>query len=218
MWALNLAEYAADTPPEDAAAVVLYSRVRRMGPNLRGKELTPEFVTKFLSVIGADCECGLDRSWMQGTMLPIRWDSDTQKQVAAALGFDPEDPMTKTEISITISKGARTGGGSTSISPESDFSFGYTEFSPDEALAEEEADGEQPEEVPVETTSPPQPVAEEALAAVAPALETPEAPAPESAPPAEPAPSNLHLLWVLAALGIVAVVGSALVLIRSNRG
>lgn len=215
MWALDLAPYAEETPPEDAAVVVLYGRARRMGPNLTGRELTEEFITRFLSVIGADCECGLDRSWMQGTMLPIRWDRTVQKQVASKLGFDPEDPMTKTEISITISKGARTGSGTKLGAPESDFSFGYQEISAAAALEATQSEGGEDTELVASSVT-------ETVAAMAPALEAPVEPTDASVEELEheaPATSRRDPgpLWVvIPILAIVAILGSGIILWRGR--
>lgn len=86
-------------------AAIFYGRSRRMGSILSGKHLTKEMIGKFLFVIGADCECGLDRSWMQGTMPPIQWDKQTQALIASKLKFDPENPMIKQEMRQILRKG-----------------------------------------------------------------------------------------------------------------
>ena len=85
--------------------VVLHGRGRQIGPVLSGSEITADMLTRVLSVIGADCECGLDRRWMQGTLIPLRWDENLQHRVADTLGFDPESPMIKSEISIIMNRG-----------------------------------------------------------------------------------------------------------------
>lgn len=114
-----------------AHAVVIYGRGRQMGPVLTGEAITEKRLTGYLSVIGADCECGLDRSWMQGTMIPLQWSDEIQSIVSSTLGFDPENPRTKMEISMTISKGQRNrlNGGSDTKNPDSiqKLSFAYNE-------------------------------------------------------------------------------------------
>ncbi|NIP22832.1 MAG: hypothetical protein GWN67_09705 [Phycisphaerae bacterium] len=87
-------------------AAVLYGRSRWMGPMFKGEEIDEENLASVLFVIGADCECGFDYRWLQGTMLPARWTDKMQEQVAENLGFDPENPMIKMEISSIIRRGS----------------------------------------------------------------------------------------------------------------
>lgn len=118
---------------KEAHGVILYGRGRQMGPVLKGEAITEERLTSYLSVIGADCECGLDRSWMQGTMIPLKWGDEIQEMVSTSLGFDPENPRTKMEISMTVAKGQknRINGGSDTKNPDSStssaMSFAYSE-------------------------------------------------------------------------------------------
>jgi hypothetical protein len=101
LWSLGL-----DTEKIDAPhVVILYGRCRRLGPTLTGEDLTEDIVTNILSIIGADCECGLDRRWMQGAMVPVKWDEEIQSQLVKSLGFDPENPMVKMEMSMILRKG-----------------------------------------------------------------------------------------------------------------
>ncbi|MCP5111939.1 MAG: hypothetical protein GY953_14010 [bacterium] len=95
LWSLGIDEEAL----AETHAAVLYGRVRRIGPVLRGDEITREVLYNILSVVGADCECGIDPSLFRGVGLPVRWDSKTQAAVAAELGFDPENPLIRTEVS-----------------------------------------------------------------------------------------------------------------------
>ncbi|MBI4657407.1 MAG: hypothetical protein HY735_00935 [Verrucomicrobia bacterium] len=90
-------------------AAVLYGKARWIGPLMRGAEISVRNLTGILSIIGADCECGLDISWTQGTRLPVRWNAERHAQVAKALGFDPENPLVKVEVSRIIGRyGVRT--------------------------------------------------------------------------------------------------------------
>jgi hypothetical protein len=94
-WSLGL-------QPEDLVephVAVLYGKGRWIGPLLRGSEIEPQILVNILSVIGADCECGLDPRLIRGTALPVRWDRTRQDEVAEDLGFDPENPMIKIEVS-----------------------------------------------------------------------------------------------------------------------
>jgi hypothetical protein len=157
LWALGM-------DPESAVpqAVVLYGKVRRLGPNLTGDAITAEQVGMYLNVIGADCECGLDRSWMQGTMLPVAWDEARRAEAAKALQFDPEDPMVKMEISMALSKSAHSDPSAPAPSLSS-ITYGYQETTVGDPSPAPEAAEAAPETppmpapaaTPIETTSPP---------------------------------------------------------------
>jgi len=101
LWSLGL-------DPDDIKsthAAVFYGRARWIGPLMKGEEITVENLTGILSIIGADCECGIDISWVQGTMLPISWDQEIQTEVYHSLEFDPENPMVIMEVSRILKKG-----------------------------------------------------------------------------------------------------------------
>jgi len=101
LWSLGLDKDKIDQPH----AAVLYGRARWIGPLFKGEQITQDNLTAVLFVIGEDCECGLDHRWLQGTMLPARWDQKLQAQAAEGLGFDPESPMIKSEISWIVGRG-----------------------------------------------------------------------------------------------------------------
>jgi hypothetical protein len=85
-------------------AAVFYGRARWIGPLMKAEEITQTNLFNILSIIGADCECGLDISWVQGTMLPAEWDQERQAKVAKSLEFDPENPVVKMEVSRILKK------------------------------------------------------------------------------------------------------------------
>ncbi len=93
LWSLGVLEQEIEP-----TAVVLYGRGRRMGPALQGDKISAEAIYQLLSLVGADCECDLDRSWLLGPMIPLSWTKKTQAQVAHSLGFDPENPLVKIEL------------------------------------------------------------------------------------------------------------------------
>jgi len=101
LWSLGLE--AADV--NEPLAAVLYGRARWIGPLFRGQQITEDNLASVLFIIGADCECGFDHRWLQGTMLPAKWDENLQAQTAESLGFDPENPMIKTEIAWIVRRG-----------------------------------------------------------------------------------------------------------------
>jgi len=101
LWGLGLKAQDVNEP----LAAVLYGRGRWIGPLFRGAMFTADHLTELLSIIGADCECGLDHRFLQGTMLPARWDEDLHQKVVESLGFDPEDPMVKMEMVSIVRRG-----------------------------------------------------------------------------------------------------------------
>jgi len=89
----------------DPSLVILYGRGRRVGPVLTGALITQTEVYRSLAVLGQDCECELDRSWMRGPLMPSRWDSELQSAVLKHLGFDAEHPLVKAEVSRILARG-----------------------------------------------------------------------------------------------------------------
>ena len=102
MWSLGI-----DAIAETPQVAVLYGRGRIIGPVLRDARLDERALTAIVNTIGLNCEGGLDRKWMQGTMVPQKWDEDIQKQFASQLGFDPESPAIRIEMSQILSKGGK---------------------------------------------------------------------------------------------------------------
>ena len=102
MWSLGITEIT-ETPQ----VAILYGRGRIIGPVLRDERLDERALTAIVNTIGLNCECGLDRKWMQGTMIPQKWDEEVQKQFAQQLGFDPESPAIRLEMSQILSKGGK---------------------------------------------------------------------------------------------------------------
>jgi hypothetical protein len=101
LWTLRLKAEDVNQPH----AAVFYGRGRWIGPLFEGETLTSDNLMQLLSVVGADCECSLDHRWLQGTMLPARWDEALQQKVVQSVGFDPENPMTKMEMVSIVRRG-----------------------------------------------------------------------------------------------------------------
>jgi hypothetical protein len=101
LWSLGLELQDVNGP----YAAIFYGRGRWIGPLFEGQQITEGNLASILFVIGSDCECGLDYRWLRGTMLPVRWDQKIQAQAAESLGFDPESPTVKMEMSWIINKG-----------------------------------------------------------------------------------------------------------------
>jgi hypothetical protein len=88
---------------EETQVIVLYGRGRWIGPVLRGVEINSRNIFNILTIIGADCECGLDRSLLLGKPIPLRWNKKVQEDLRARLGFDVENPLIKSEIHQILS-------------------------------------------------------------------------------------------------------------------
>jgi hypothetical protein len=107
------------------ATMILYGRLRTMGPVFFGEDITDKTLTAYLSVIGADCECDLDRRLLHTPMLIHHWPRPMYEAATEALGFDPEHPEVKMEISQIIADHGPVDTGDLKI-PE--VAFGYQEF------------------------------------------------------------------------------------------
>ena len=95
LWSLGI-----DQIPDEPIALVVYGKGRIMGEQLNYMQIKGEDdVYKLLSIIGADCECGLDRKWMLGYQMPLDWPKKTRQFLSDELGFDVDNPMVLTEMS-----------------------------------------------------------------------------------------------------------------------
>jgi len=188
LWSLDLGPEEVNEPH----AAVFYGKSRWIGPLFKGEEITEYNLASVLFVIGADCECGFDYRWLQGTMLPARWDEKLQAQIAENLGFDPENPMIKSEMSWIIGRGSSYYPG---------VPMGYQEL-----VIEPESPNDVNESLPevVENT----PVAKPN--AVEPIL--------EPYPLAEEYSPLRFTVIVLAGLCILALIGGITVLVKAKRG
>jgi len=106
LWSLDLL----DRDPNVPHVVVMHGRGRMVGVPLAGAEIDAYTLGYFCSVTGADCECGLDRRWMSGRMIPLRWDDSVQARLTKSLGYDPENPMIMMEVARIIRRGYYPGG------------------------------------------------------------------------------------------------------------
>ena len=142
LWSMGIIEIA-QTPQ----VVILYGRGRMIGPVLRDERLDERSLKAIVNTIGLNCECGLDRKWMQGAMLPQKWDDDLQKRFADQLGFDPESPAIRLEMSQILAKGGK-GQGTNRQTPIGgsldDLLMGYREGSLKEPEAQEPEASTQP--------------------------------------------------------------------------
>lgn len=99
LWSLGI-----EQPPEEPIAFVLYGRGRIMGGALVAAEIAESKLFNYMSMIGADCECGLDRKWMLGNQIPMLWATGPRQQLANEVGFDVDNPMILAEMSRILAK------------------------------------------------------------------------------------------------------------------
>ncbi len=94
LWSLGI-----ESVPIQPMAFILYGRGRIMGDQIDYKSIEKGNVYKLLSIIGADCECGLDRKWMLGYQVPLNWPKQVGQDLSDNLGFDVDNPMILAEMS-----------------------------------------------------------------------------------------------------------------------
>lgn len=99
LWSLGQ-----DSVANEPRALVLYGRARLMGQPLSYQQLLEGVTYKYLSLIGADCECGLDRKWMLGRQALLKWTTESSQQLATELGFDVDSPSILAEMSRILAK------------------------------------------------------------------------------------------------------------------
>ncbi|MFC1715304.1 hypothetical protein ACFL6S_16665 [Candidatus Poribacteria bacterium] len=144
LWGLGVSEGVRQGSHIKPYVAVIYGRGRRIGPLLKGEEITAKEIFNILSIIGESCECGIDKRWLMGMMIPLRWGAKAQSEAVENLGFDVEDPMVKTEISQIMSKGIPAGTVGTDVPergargagpPLEEYSETVVEFKPGQAQA-----------------------------------------------------------------------------------
>jgi len=99
LWALGI-----DDIPDTPVAFIIYGRGRIIGNLIDYQSINNQEVFKRLAMIGADCECGLDRKWMLGPQIPMNWSAENRQLLADELGFDVDNPMVLAEMSHILSK------------------------------------------------------------------------------------------------------------------
>ncbi len=113
LWSLGATEVAA----AETQVAVVYGRGRRVGPLLGQKELSTARLEELLTVVGLSCECTLERDWIRGQALPMRWDRQSRQRAARLLGFDPDNPLVKAEMAHILAMPAGAGAGSAGDDP-----------------------------------------------------------------------------------------------------
>ncbi len=126
LWSLGI-----DSMPAEPVAFVLYGRGRLIGEALSYHQILEGGLYKYMSMIGADCECGLDKKWMLGNQVPLLWNQDSRQHLAKLVGFDIDNPMILAEMSRILAKESLSDQtGSVAFAPETidlDEVFGNSE-------------------------------------------------------------------------------------------
>ncbi len=198
LWSLGVELEKTDEP----VVIVMYGRARMMGPAIPGELITEERLTGVLAVIGADCECGLDRKWILGKMIPARWDEKIQAKITKQIGFDPENPMVKTEMSQIIRFGHNSQFNKEKTDSFPTAAFGYQE------LVIEFDKGEEPEQ-----TEPQQAPVSDIPIVKAEVCE----PQLEVVTPAQTKPQLQNLVYVAVGLVSIILIIGIVVIVRSAR-
>ncbi len=94
LWSLGINKI-----PDSPVAFILYGKGRIMGDVIKFQDIISDKLYKLLSIIGADCECGIDKKWMLGKQIPLDWQNKTRQDLANRLGFDVDNPMVLNEMS-----------------------------------------------------------------------------------------------------------------------
>jgi hypothetical protein len=95
LWSLGLEQYEARGP----RVAILFGRGRQFGPVLNGDDLTRQNLFRLLSLVGMKCGCENDLNWFAGPVIPRKWGPGIRKRVVEVLGFDPDNPLVKMEVS-----------------------------------------------------------------------------------------------------------------------
>lgn len=97
-WLLRALEMDPDDRDKPQAAVVV-GRGRRIGGVLTGEAITETALWRIFVLLGRSCACTSDPRWLVGPAVPLVWPSSMQREVAEALGFDPDSPRVAMELS-----------------------------------------------------------------------------------------------------------------------
>lgn len=203
VWSLGFSP----EPTEEPRLAVLFGRGRSLGPPIEGPLITRTALSERLALVGQDCECDLDRSWLQGPVFPARWDGTRQTAAARLLGFDPENPLVRTEVTRIVLRGPEAGLGRRTVTSGLDpLGLGYREESVD-VSRNEAADPSEPT-TPTETEH-----TASTTASATPGREVPAAVAPSG----EPTVLASRLWLGLGGVGSVALAVGLLLVLKAFR-
>ncbi len=200
LWSLGI-----DFSQESTAHIaLLFGRGRKLGPVLQIPGSLQEDLWRSLEVVGSDCECGLDRSWMQDPMIPHLWSPTNETNAVAALGFDPGNPLVKAEISRILAR--------SSLAPEHTKQSLQQPLEPQLRLGEIDIDALVSEQLEAKPSQPSSQTTSESVKP--PNTRLPQA---KEDSPKIPETSRSVFAWVIAALLLVAGLGSLGILLIGRK-
>ena len=123
LWSLGFD--LSETAPTQVATVI--GRGRRLGPVLDSVTINETALLEAFVIAGQDCECDLDRVWMQGPSFPMVWSEEFRVSTLDALGFDTEDPAVRSEMSRILARGGSRATVAQIGQQFESLSLGYTE-------------------------------------------------------------------------------------------
>jgi hypothetical protein len=124
LWSVGIDSLVSEAP----TAAIFYGRGRRIGPTLNGEDVNRTNVLNLLALIGADCECGLDRSFFLGKTFPLRWGKKWQSILVKKLGFDIESPIVLSEMSQILSLAPSFQGMNKKFNPLTAYTEGFVKY------------------------------------------------------------------------------------------
>lgn len=129
LWCLEV-----DAEASDPQVVVLFGRGRKLGTTLTLDEVREDKLFQLLNIVSMDCECEYDVSPLVGPMIPHRWTTEHETEVARLLDFDPGNPLVQSEVRHILTRGP--GNGRSILEARMDPSLGYEEISfPDDLVS-----------------------------------------------------------------------------------
>ena len=99
LWSIGL-----DANATDSAVAVIYGAGRCLGETVYGDEIDEERLVRLASVCGRDCECDLDRRWLYGRQMLLRWGERRAILAESHLDFDPQSAMVIAETNAILSR------------------------------------------------------------------------------------------------------------------
>ncbi len=134
IWSLGLNEGDAGK----AQVAVLFGMLRRVGPVLPAEEVTEMTMLDLFRLLGRNCACTSDPSWLLGPAAPVIWGEDLDLRVRDQFGFDPNSPaVLNTLAGVWIGLGEADAEAAERALPPAE--TGYMEFpvEPQETTGEE---------------------------------------------------------------------------------
>ncbi|MCP3920435.1 MAG: hypothetical protein GY711_33320 [bacterium] len=100
LWSLGL-----DGQTPDPVVCVLYGRGKLAGEPIDRADLARGELLAQLALVGETCECDTSRDWAAEAVIAHAWPERQRRSAWDALGFDPESPMVKAEVTRILARG-----------------------------------------------------------------------------------------------------------------